>query len=556
MKTVIYQINSKYVHSSLAAWYLCGAVRERGCVCDVLEGSVNESEDALFLRLTEARADVVAFSAYIWNVSLVCSLAKRIKEYDPYIKVILGGPEVSYRAESIFEECPYVDYVISGEGEVPFSSLVCSLERGDAIPEYDGISSRGDVRAPYVMKDDPPCPYTDEYIERLKGRIAYIETSRGCPYRCAYCLSASSGGVRFFDVDRAKRDIITLAESGAATVKFVDRTFNADRARACEIFSFIIQKRAEGAIPDYVTFHFEIAGELVDADTIALLREAPRGLFQFEIGVQSMNDKTLCAINRRSDISKLSCVISELSSLGSIHIHTDLIAGLPYEDIESFRNSYNKLASLGSHKLQLGFLKLLYGSPMRESPEIYPCEYDSDPPYTVTSTPWLSEEDIRELVLVERANDGIYYSGRFDRTVDYLLSATGLDRYSLALVMGKNLYAEATPALDVLFDRIYELCSRMDGVDAAVLRDNMLYDRIAYDSSCVIPLSLRVYDKRLKGIARAISQKYPQRKGIRRCVGILYTESSVIYADYDKKDPVTERYVVRVLPIGEVYDEL
>ena len=127
MKTVIYQINSKYVHSSLAAWYLCGAVRERGCVCDVLEGSVNESEDALFLRLTKARADVVAFSAYIWNVSLVCSLAKRIKEYDPHIKVILGGPEVSYRAESLFEERPYVDYVISGEGEGPFSSLVCSL---------------------------------------------------------------------------------------------------------------------------------------------------------------------------------------------------------------------------------------------------------------------------------------------------------------------------------------------------------------------------------------------------------------------------------------------
>lgn len=554
MKTALYQINSKYVHSSLAVWYLSVAVLERGFECEVLEGSINESEDVLFSRAVKSGARIIALSVYIWNVDIVLSLAERLKAHDSTLTLILGGPEVSYRAEQVLCEYSFVDYVISGEGEVPFSRLVASLAEGTSLPDIDGICTRGDIRAPFVMDSDPPCPYTDEYLSRLGGRIAYIETSRGCPFCCAYCLSCTQG-VRFFDLDRAKRDILTLARSGAATVKFVDRTFNADKKRAREIFSFIIDKYNEGMIPRGVTFHFEIAGELLDVETLCILRDVPAGLFQFEIGVQSMNEKTLRAIHRYTDTDKLSRVIKELSSWGNIHIHTDLIAGLPYEDIDSFRHSYNTLAALGSHKLQLGFLKLLYGSDMRESPEIYPCEYESEPPYTVRSTPWLSEDDLRELYMVEKVVDGVYYSGRFESTTEYLLSATGLDPYTLALKLSSSLYGVGTPALDTLFDRLYESASIMGGVASEVLRDRMLYDRISHNNSCVIPHSLRICDSRLKEISAKLKSLYPEKKGVRRCIGILYSENAVIFADYSNKHPVTEHYEVKKISLEELYEQ-
>ena len=296
MKTAIYQINAKYIHSSLAAWYLAAALRGGGCECEVLEGSINEPLSVHFCRVTETGASVCALSCYIWNIDLVLSLAEKLKGQDDSMTVVLGGPEVSFRAEEILTKYAFVDYVISGEGEEPLFALARSIERGERKPVQTGICYRGHITQPHTATADPPEPYCVEYLDRLKGRIAYLETSRGCPYFCAYCL-ACRGGVRFFDIDRAKRDILTLAHSGTKTVKFVDRTFNADRARARELFSYIIELHQRGAISDGVTFHFEIAGELIDRETLDVLRSAPIGLFQFEIGVQSTNSETLSAID-------------------------------------------------------------------------------------------------------------------------------------------------------------------------------------------------------------------------------------------------------------------
>ena len=551
MKTAVYQINSKYVHSSLAAWYLSAAICDMGYECTVLEGSINETDAVHLARAEESGASVFALSCYIWNIDIVLSLAAELKKNDPSRIIILGGPEVSPRAEQILREYGFVDYVISGEGEVPLSVLVRCLHQKDNIPENMGVTWRGHTSEPYQMNIDPPCPYTSEYLDRLNGRISYIETSRGCPYRCAYCLSCK-GGVRFFDIDRAKKDILTLANSGSRTIKFVDRTFNADRKRARELFLFILDEREKGSIPDGVTFHFEIAGELVDRDTVGILESAPAGLFQFEIGVQSFNEKTLKAIHRYTDLDRLSEIIKELSSKGNIHIHTDLIAGLPYEDIESFRNSYDRLASLHPHKIQLGFLKLLYGTDMREDAERFPCEFDTSAPYKVRLTPWLSEEDMCELETAEKASDGILWSGRFTHTVEYLLSVTEHGNYSLALELGKEMYRDGTPALDDLFDRMYEYCSGMDGVSSSRLRDVMLRDRIEHNNSCVIPRKLRIYDERMRMISERIAEQYPLREGKRRCIGILYSEGKVIFADYRKKHPVTERYDVTEIDIGEL----
>lgn len=551
MKTAVYQINAKYVHSSLAAWYLAASIRGRGYECAVLEGSINEPLTAHLERAAASGASVFALSCYIWNIELVLSLAEGLKRQDPDCIVILGGPEVGYRAESVLAEHWYVDYIISGEGEEPLAALVDSISCGEPRPHSDGICMRGHISAPHVSHIDPPSPYCDEYLERLNGRISYIETSRGCPYSCAYCLSCRDG-VRFFDINRAKRDILTLARSGSKTVKFVDRTFNANRARSLELFRYMIALYREGEIPDEVTFHFEISGDLVDRETLDLLRSAPAGLFQLEIGVQSYNPDTLRAIHRHADTQRLSDVIRELSSYGNIHIHTDLIAGLPHEDIGSFRRSYDRLASLNPHKIQLGVLKLLYGSDMRERPDIYPCEYDRNAPYRVRSTPWLSEEDMREIDIAEKGSDGILYSGRFTRTVEYLMSESEMTPYELAYALGDALYTDGTPALDDLFDSMYEYCSRMKGVSPERLRDLMLCDRIAHNNSCVIPHSLRIADPRLREIADRLAEAYPRTDGTRRCIGILYTEGRVVFADYRDKHPVSGQYELVKVEMGEL----
>jgi len=560
MRAIVYQINSKYIHSSLAAWYLFAAAREwsEDCECSVLEGSINESDDVLLERVITTDARAVGFCTYIWNVDKVLAIAERIKAHDPEVKIILGGPEVAYRQKQVLMTYPFVDYVISGEGEVPFSRLLSSISHG-TCERIEGVSMRNGeeytVSAPYEMQCDPPTPYTDEYFSALKSRISYIETSRGCPFSCAYCLSCTQK-LRFFDVERSKREILLLANSKSKTVKFVDRTFNANKKRAVDILSFILEKRRCGDIPSDVTFHFEISGELVDGELARIVKDAPAGLFQFEIGVQSFNEDTLRAINRKTDIKKLCSAIKELSSYSSAHIHTDLIAGLPFEDIESFRASYNKLYSLGSHKIQLGFLKLLHGSDMREDPQLYPCEYESRAPYRVKSTPWLSEDDLCELEFAERANDGVFFSSRFDRTVSYLLDSCGTDPYSLAYKLGRELYCGGTPPLDSLFDMLYGAACKMDGVDAMRLRDIMLYDRIAHNNSCVIPKSLKVKDARLKKYSDHLKNRYPLRAGVRRCIGILYTEDKVIFADYENMHPVTERYPVREIDISTIEEEL
>ncbi len=553
MRTAIYQINSKYVHSSLASWYLYAHASEVCEVC-VLEGSINEGDDVLFQKIVEARCTALGFCTYIWNVDTVLRLAKRVKDYDRDITVILGGPEVGYRAGDVLRSYPFVDYVISGEGEVPLSHLLGVLSSGK-VERIDGVSGRDGeeiyLSEPYEMEFDPKSPYTDAYFEALKSRIAYIETSRGCPYFCAYCLSCRQK-LRFFDIERSKNDILKLAQHGTRTVKFVDRTFNADRKRAIDIMRFIIDRRKDGQIPEDVTFHFEISGALCDEEFMGTVKSAPTGLFQFEIGVQSFNEKTLRAINRTPDTGRLCDVITELSSYGNVHIHTDLIAGLPYEDIESFKESYNKLYSLGSHKIQLGFLKLLYGSDMRKMRELYPCEYEISAPYKVKSTPWLSSDELVELEIVERANDGIFFSGRFERTVKYLLSAIEKTPYELAYMLGAALYYDASVPLDTIFCRLYDFAKGQAGVDCFKLRDVMLYDRIETNNSCVIPEALKIKDARLKAISQRLAVRYPQSVGVRRSTGILYTEGKVIFADYTKAHPVSGKYDVREIALSDL----
>jgi radical SAM superfamily enzyme YgiQ (UPF0313 family) len=517
---VICMFHSSYVHSALAPWYLLEGVKALGredIATEVVEGTVNMEMEAAAGLIVPKAPDAIGLSCYIWNITFIKKLLPIVKAVLPEAVVILGGPEVSYNAGDVLDTLPLVDYVISGEGEKPFALLLDALADGRAAEGIPGVCYRADgtpvVTAPHCPPDIPPSPYSAAYFKSLGGRIAYLETSRGCPYSCAFCLSGLDTGVRFFPMERAKSELVLLAGSGTQTVKLVDRTFNADRSRAREILKFIIDSYGT-LIPTGVRFHFEIAGDLLDEDTLALLKTAPPGLLQFEIGLQSFHAETLDALNRKTDTGRLKRNIERLMSFGNIHVHVDLIAGLPHENIDCFAESFNTAYALGPHRLQLGFLKLLHGSEMREDPDRFPCRYSDEPPYTVTATPWLTAEELDRLRDAEAVLDRLYNSGRFRRTLSYVLARTGKTPFELIWDAGRVLAGE--------------------------IRNGKL------------PKTLRVRDQQLKCFAG--EQEKVRKDGnvpIRKYgCALLYSENAFVRADYGKKDPVTGEFPLLKHPMA------
>ncbi len=546
MKALVCALNTKYVHSSLAPWCLLAGVREygNGAECEIYEGTVNESEDMLFSELIKKDFDLIGFSTYIWNKKTVLALAKRIKE-TRNVAVALGGPEVSYNQFEILSEYPYVDYVLSGEGEEPFGRL-CSGEDISFIP---GISYRKDgkiiEKPPHVSEKAPLSPYCHEYFDRLDGRISYIETSRGCPFNCAFCLSGRCGGVRFFDIDRAKKEILALARSGTKTVKFIDRSFNADKKRAKELLSFIISSYGD-KIPKGVCFHFEIEGALLDDETLDILSRAPRGAIQVEIGLQSFNKTTLGAINRRKDTDGLVRNIRKIIALDNIHVHIDLIAGLPYEDVLSFEDSFNKALSLEPHMLQLGFLKLLHGSELREKSD-YVFEFNDEPPYEVISTPHMSRDDLDLLHRVEDVFEKMYNSSRFRHTCKYLHSLYA-SPFKMYREFSYYLHRYKTGnSLDCFTFDIFSYFSSLDFVNKDVLRDKLAYDRLSVNREGSLPEFLKIHTPLIKEYLNYL-EKDPmtkRKKGVKRAATVLPTENRLMYVDYDMADPVHRAYNVK-----------
>ncbi len=483
---------------------------------------------------------------YVWNITRVRELLPMLKQAHPHIIIVLGGPEVSYNPQEVLFALPAADYLISGEGEEPFALLLQALLHGKSLEGIPGLCYRSGSRiitaAPHTSAAEPPDPYTSAYFSTLKGRIAYLETSRGCPFACAFCLSGRCSGVRFFSPERVEKNLLQLAKSGAQTVKLVDRTFNANRTRAREIFRFILDRYGKD-IPDGVRFHFEMAGDLLDAETIDLLATAPRGAFQFEIGLQSFNPKTLAAVSRTTDIALLKENIRKVLALGNIHVHLDLIAGLPYEDLSSFRESFNTAYGLQPHLLQLGFLKILPGTPMRDNPEQFPCRYDKDPPYEVQATPWLSAADLLLLHKVEAALNRLYNSGRFRRTLRYLPQATGKTPFSLLRCFAEDASAGTDRmSLDDYTALVYNYFSACPGVDKTVLRDTMVCDRLATNASGKLPPVLRIQDTALKRAVRKVEKAFSPTPGRRRGYALLYSEPCLVFAEYGRKDRVTGEY--------------
>lgn len=543
MKSLICALNTKYVHSSLAPWCLKAGVRyyAPSAECEILEVTINESEQSILDKIFEKEFELIGFCTYIWNVRLVLSLCEKIKR-KRNVKTVLGGPEVSYNAKNILLENPFVDYVISGEGEKPFGELC-----GDkTIENIDGLCYRNNgeivIKEPHVSCVDPPSPYTEEYFSRLEGRIAYLETSRGCPYRCAFCLSGRCGGVRFFDINEAKKNIVALANSGAKTIKLVDRTFNADKKRARELLAFIIDNYGE-KISKGVCFHFEIEGDILDCETIEILSKAEAGTIQMEIGLQSFNEKTLEAINRKSNTTRLCENIKRLINLQNIHIHIDLIAGLPYEDYKSFEEGFNKALALKPHMLQFGFLKMLHGSDLRENDESW-CEYQSAPPYEIRSTLWLSNKELELMHITEDFFDRFYNSGRFSRTAEYIYQTfeNPFKIYTELGVFVKN--NEKIRTLDSFAELVYNYLSALKDVDKNKLRDLMALDRLASNRMGNLPEFLKIHSPKLKELLNMLEEnpKTRRKSGVKRAITLMKTKPSAYYVDYDAKNPITGEY--------------
>ncbi len=530
MKVIIACLNSKYIHASLSPWCLLAGVREfaKGEYdATVMESTINGDIKDFADKIINEKPDIVAFSCYIWNITKTLGICEIINEKHN-CKIVLGGPEVAYRPKDILEKYRFIDYVLSGEGEWSFPDFLdCS--DGDLSP-VAGISYREDGRIISIPEkqytDTPPSPYCDEFFENLNGRITYIETSRGCPYRCAFCLSGRCSPLRFFDTEQIKKDIIRLAQSGTQTVKFVDRTFNANAERANGILLFIKENYGK-EIPQGVCFHFEIAGDILKESTLEILQSMPYGAVQLEIGMQSFNEETLKKINRKTDTKKLTENIRKLVSFGNMHIHIDLIAGLTGEDFESFKNSFNTAYSLGAHMLQLGFLKLLHGADMREDSEKYPCEFHDEPPYEVTSTPWLSAEEIQALKCCEDAVDRLYNSGRFLLTLGYLIDEVGISPFDVFFGFG-NAVNGSRMRLSVYAEKVYGYFC--DKCDKEILREKILCDLLCCSSSVQIPETLKIKDPLYKKAKKYFLENID--KNIK--IAILYSSNQVFVVNQSK----------------------
>ena len=422
MNVVLSTLNSKFIHSSLALRYLKAYGEAHGQAYDIVEYTINMPVLHILSDITEHDIDVLGFACYIWNIEMTLHVVDMVKAVRPDIKIVLGGPEVSFTADELLERYPNIDYIVQGEGEEAFHALVTALQLGnDGLnPVIPGVRGRrngsilGSAEAVEVRDlSTIPFPYTEEDMDDLEHKIIYYESSRGCPFSCQYCLSGNKNTVRFFPQERTLEELQWFIDHGVKQVKFVDRTFNCAPHHHRPLMEFMRDSDTD------MNFHLEMEPELMTEWETNILCETPPGRIQIEVGVQSTHKKTLDAINRYNDWPYIQKSIRPIIQAGRTHVHMDLIVGLPHEDFNRFGQSFNDLFSLQPHALQIGFLKLLKGSGVRRMREY---KYVADPlaPYEVLSTHVLPYDDVRFLKYFEDVFERFYNSERFRTTFGYI----------------------------------------------------------------------------------------------------------------------------------------
>ncbi len=409
-KIKLVALNSQYIHTNLAVHYIAEALRASAVDATIYEGNVNMQVAQLYDNIVKDMPEIIAFSTYIFNIKTVVTLAKKIRELLPQTKVVFGGIEAE---NNIAQLLPLCDTILVGDGEVVFLDY---LDNGCPSGVFKSTKT--------AISSNIASPYGEEYFKHTSGKIAYFEASRGCPFRCSYCMSCKDD-LRLFNLDFIKAELAKFRGANIKVLKFVDRTANLKNRYAKEVLRAVIAESSNYNFP----VHFEVAPELFDEEYFDIISTAPKGTLQFEVGMQSFNEKTLQAINRRCNKSVIEHNIKRLIGLNNAVVHCDLIAGLPYEDLASLKESFNTLFDIGPHEIQLGLLKVLMGSELADTitPDYI---YNSEAPYDIISTPFLSAEEVINVKNTEIAVNKIYNSGRFKRTIARFIDRSAFDFFA------------------------------------------------------------------------------------------------------------------------------
>ncbi len=491
MKVMLVALNAKYIHTNLAIKYLEKTIDKQVDSLVIGEYTINHSTDYILAEIYKQKPDIICFSCYIWNMGMIHYLCRTLKKVMPEAIIVLGGPEVSYGTKALMEENDAIDMVVIGEGEIIFPSLIKLLDSDGDYSQLEGIAyrARGVVyvnppSAAVVELDQLPFPYNESIDE--PDKIIYYESSRGCPFNCQYCLSSAQQGVRFLPIARVKKELRLFLDSGVKQVKFVDRTFNANKKYAMEIMSFIMENNR-----GLTNFHFEVTADLLDDEMLDFLKVAPVGLFQFEIGVQSTNPETLKAIDRKMDFERLKEVVKRIASYRSIHQHLDLIVGLPYEDYFSFRKSFNEVFSLRPEKLQVGFLKLLKGSGLRAEAQNYGYVYSDYPPYDILESSCLSYGELLRLRGVEEMVEIYWNSGFFTTSIEVIISNLYSNAFSFFEALWKYWekqgYHHSSHNKNRLYEILFEYYQHKGFSFQAVILELLKFDYLRNTKTATLP---------------------------------------------------------------------
>lgn len=502
IKTVLATLNAKYIHMSLALRYLkayCG----REFDVELAEYTIKDPAMNVVADLYGRAPDIVGFSCYIWNIEETIAIIHMLKKVLPRTRIVLGGPEVSYDTEYWMERLPEVDFIVMGEGEETLHHLLSEVQGGTekfhfvfgiAYRDREGrvVVNPGRPKAPL---DDLPSPhYFLEDVPQLATRVVYFETSRGCPFSCQFCLSSIETGVRYFDIERSKRDLLHLIRSGARLIKFVDRTFNIKREYALEMFRFLIDNHGGTCV-----FQFEITADIMRPEVLEFLSEhAPPGVFRFEIGVQSTNEATNEIIQRRQNFAKLSRTVTMIRESGKIDQHLDLIAGLPEEDYASFRNTFNDVFALRPEELQLGFLKMLRGTGVRARAADHGYVYMDRAPYEILGNDVLPFADILRIKQAEDVLEKYWNAHRADASVGHLVDEVFASPWDFFQSFGSYWesrgWARIGHQLEDLFARLREFLGAAAAPHASAARENSGLANVPLKR----PLDLAVIDGLMK----------------------------------------------------------
>lgn len=496
MKILLLAINSKYIHSNLAVYSLRAYAAERGLDdnIEIAEYTINNRHDEVLEGVYKRKPDVLAVSCYIWNIDFIKGLLRDFHNICPEVPIWLGGPEVSYSAEKILEELPFVTGVMVGEGEETFSEVMfCYANHeeagiyninGTVIREQakDNVLYKTNSLQPVLDMDTIPFAYKD--LQQFENRIIYYESSRGCPFNCSYCLSSVEKKLRFRSLEKVFEELKILIDNNVKQVKFVDRTFNCKHDRTLAIWNFI--KEHDNGITN---FHFEVSADLLNDEELNLLAGMRPGLVQLEIGVQSANPDTLRSINRTTDMERLKANVAAIYKARNIHQHLDLIAGLPYENLKSFRESFRTVYEMKPDQLQLGFLKVLSGTQMAHDSKEHEIVYSALPPYEVMHTRWLSYDDILLLKGVEEMVEIYYNSGQFSTGIRYLekFYVNPFDLYKeLSDYYEENLLKDRPHAridrYNILLGFAETIAKENEGMDLQYFRECLLFDLYLRDN--------------------------------------------------------------------------